>query len=86
MLLQQEMEAVDSLPMEAIPTSSGAELSNQQLVDLYTIHAGRTPATQMTIGQIHEASQAAYILEFRGYFEQAGIWLHDDRPALQATA
>ena len=86
MLLQREMEAVDSLTMEPTPISSAAGLSNQQLVDLYAIHAGRTPVTQMTIGQIHEASQAAYVLELRGYFEQAGIWLHDERPALHATA
>jgi hypothetical protein len=86
MLLYQDPNTVDSLPMETTLSRSAAELSDQELVDLYAIHAGRTPVIQMTVGQIHEASQAAYALELRGYFEQAGIWLHDDGPALFSTA
>jgi hypothetical protein len=80
------LAGVDWFLMKQIPDSDVTESSDQQLVDLYTVHAGDAAATEMTDIQIHGASQAAYDLELRGYIEQAGIWLHDDRPALQATA
>lgn len=86
MFLQPRLDAVDSLRMETATTGTIADSSDQELVDLYAVHAGATRTTEMTESQIYEASVAAYALEFRGYFEQAGFWLHDSRPALRATA
>ncbi len=59
--------------------------SDQELVDLYTAHAPEAAVNAITDCQIHNASTAAYALERRGYIEQAGVWLHSSRPALQAT-
>ncbi len=60
--------------------------SDQELVDQYAAHAPGAAVTEATDNQIHHASTAAYALERRGYIEQAGTWLHANRPALQATA
>jgi hypothetical protein len=72
--------------MQATTPSTNTESSDQELVDLYAAHAGRDSVTDMTDDQIQEASHAAYSLELRGHIEQAGIWLHTNRPALRATA
>ncbi len=86
MFLQLGRDGVDSLRMEPTPMIKPAEPSDQELVDLYAIHAGGSQVTQMSVNQIHEAAEAAYVLELRGYIEQAGVWLHNNRPALHATA
>ena len=72
--------------MESARTSKVPEPSDQELVDLYVDQISRLPAAEMTDSQIRHASQAAYVLELRGYVEQAGTWLHNNRPALHATA
>ena len=73
--------------MDATPLSGLTESSDQELVDHYAAHAPVGLVTKMTAKQIRRASEAAHALELRGYAEQApGIWLHEDRPALQATA
>lgn len=86
MSLQMGGIRVDCLRMELTSISRLSESTDQSLVDRYAIHATGSPAIAMTENQIHEASQAAYVLELRGYVEQAGIWLHADLPALEATA
>lgn len=72
--------------MEATGISESSRSTDQSLVDLYAIHATGSSAIAMTEDQVLEASQAAYVLELRGYIEQAGVWLHADLPALKATA
>lgn len=78
-------KCADSLGMETKTDSGLTGTTDQELVDLYATHAPSAAITEMTDNQIHHASVAAYALECRGYIEQAGIWLHDIRPALQAT-
>jgi hypothetical protein len=86
MILQIRHVGVDSQRMIPTPISTMNETTDQDLVNLYANHAGVVPAIRMTESQIYRASHAAYVLELRGYFEQAGFWVHDSRPALQATA
>ena len=86
MLLQGIGGSTDSPCMDMTQLSRPTESSDQQLVDSYAAHAPVDLVTQMTTTQIRQASDAAHALELRGYTEQAGIWLHEDRPALQATA
>ena len=86
MLLQRIGGGTDSPCMDVTPLSDRSESSDQDLVDVYATHAPVDLVSETTAKQIRRASEAAYALELRGYTEQAGIWLHDDRPALQATA
>ena len=86
MLLQRVRGATDLLCMNAIPHISPTEPSDQELVDAYAAHAPEGLVIEMTAKQIRRASEAAHALEVRGYTEQAGVWLHEERPALQATA
>ncbi|GMQ92930.1 MAG: hypothetical protein BMS9Abin12_0407 [Acidimicrobiia bacterium] len=86
MPLQMGSHGADALRMETKTDEGLTGATDQELVDLYTTHAPRAIVIEMTDNQIHHASAAAYALEYRGYIEQAGIWLHDTRPALQATA
>lgn len=86
MSLQTGLVGADSLRMKPTPINTMQGSSDQDLVDLYTVHASGDAATNMTDIQVEQASKAAYALESRGYVEQAGIWFHGNRPALQATA
>jgi hypothetical protein len=72
--------------MDATPLSDHTESSDQELVDVYATHAPVDLVSETTAKQIRRASEAAHVLELRGYTEQAGIWLHEERPALSATA
>lgn len=72
--------------MDATPLNGLTDSSDQELVDVYATHAPVNPVTKMTAKQIRRASEAAHTLELRGYTEQAGVWRHEDRPSLQATA
>lgn len=72
--------------MDATPIIGFSGPSDQELVDAYATHAPVDLVSEMTAKQIRGASEAAHTLELRGYTEQAGIWLHEDRPALQAPA
>jgi hypothetical protein len=72
--------------MDTTPLNGLTESSVQELVDSYATHAPVDLVTRTTAKQIRRASEAAHALELRGYTEQAGIWLHKDRPALHATA
>jgi len=82
MSLQMEGIPVDSPGMDATPRINSEQPSDQELVDIYALHSDRVNVTRMTVSQVREASEAAYGLELRGYIEQAGIWLHNSRPAL----
>jgi hypothetical protein len=85
MSLQLGRMPVDSVRMELTGITNTSRSSDQALVDLYASRAPGNLAIEMTENQIHEASEAAYALELRGYTEQAGIWFHDSRPTLHAT-
>lgn len=86
MLLQKNRGSADSLSMDATLLNSLTESSDQELVDSYTTHVPVDLGAEMTARQVSRASEAAHALELRGYTEQAGIWRHEDLPALQATA
>ena len=62
--------------------------SDQDLVDLYETHAPAIGAGGATPDATHiqHAAAAAHALEMRGYVEQAGIWMHLEKPHLRATA
>jgi hypothetical protein len=72
--------------MDTTPLNGLTESSDQELVDSYAIYAPVDLVSEMTAKQIRRASEAAHTLELRGYTEQAGVWRHEDRPSLQATA
>ena len=72
--------------MNAAPSNETSESSDQNLVDYYTTIVPTAPSTEMTAKQLQQASEAAHALELRGYTEQAGIWMHDERSPLRATA
>lgn len=72
--------------MDMTPLSNPTESSDQELVNSYAADAPADLVAQMTTTQIRRASDAAHLLEIRGYTEQAGVWLHVDRPSLRATA
>jgi hypothetical protein len=86
MLLQRNGAGTDSLFMNMTPQNRLTESSDQELVDSYTTHAPTDLATEMTAKQIRRAAEAAHALELRGCTERAGVWLHEDRPSLKATA
>ena len=87
MLLNIGPGFADVVRMNQLATSADFDIvSDQGLVDLYTEYAPTASRQQITADQISYASGAAYCLETRGYIEQAGVWLHSRKPALQATA
>ena len=86
MLLQRNAGSTDSLTMDATPLHGPNDSSDQELVDVYAIHAPLDLVSEMTAKQIRHASEAAHTLERRGYTEQAGVWRHETRPSLKATA
>lgn len=86
MSLQKNATSDDCLHMNATPSNGTSESSDQDLVDSYTTIVPPSPSTDMTTKQLQQASEAAHALELRGYTEQAGTWMHDERPPLRATA
>jgi len=67
------------------PLADFKDASSQELVDVYVVSAPPNDGSSHDLDLLSEAAEAAFELETRGYFEQAGTWLHADDPPIRPT-